>query len=126
MRFARYVFATAGVLGLIILIPQYFLERRIGLDQPPPLTHPEFFYGFLGIAIAWQVAFLIIASDPPRYRLLMIPAMIEKFSFVAAIFTLLALGRVAPVMAAAGLFDFTLGLLFLAGFLLTRAPLQKE
>jgi hypothetical protein len=117
MQFARWVFRLAGVLGILILLPQYFLEEQIGRDQPPSITHPEFFYGFVGVALAWQVAFLIISLDPPRYRLLMLPAMIEKFSFAGAVFVLLALRRVAPPLLAAGLFDFTLGVLFVAAYL---------
>ena len=71
MRFARWVFRLAGIYGLIVLLPQYFLEERIGRDDPPPITHPEHFYAFLGVAVAWQVAFLVIAQDPIRYRPIM-------------------------------------------------------
>src|SRR5215211_2629811 len=78
MRFARIVFLIAGIYGLIVLVPQFFLERRIGEDTPPPITHPEFFYGFICVAIAWQVLFLILSRDPVRYRPMMIPAMLEK------------------------------------------------
>src|SRR6185503_235028 len=86
MTFARRVFLIAGIYGLIVLVPQYFLEAKTGRDFPPAITHPEFFYGFIGVAAAWQVAFLIIARDPVRYRLMMIPAMLEKLSFgIAAI-----------------------------------------
>jgi hypothetical protein len=112
MQFARWVFRIAGILGLLVLVPEYFLEHQIGRDQPPPITHPEFFYGFVGVALAWQVAFLLISLDPPRYRLFMLPAMIEKFSFAAAMFVLFALGRVPALMLAAGVFDGTLGMLF--------------
>ena len=117
MQFARWVFRLAGAFGVLILLPLYFLEEQIGRDQPPPITHPEFFYGFAGVALAWQVAFLIISLDPPRYRLLMLPAIIEKFSFAGAVFVLFTLGRVAPTMLAAGLFDFILGVLFVAAYL---------
>ena len=54
------------------------------------ITHPEYFYGFIGVGLAWQVAFLIIATDPRRYRPLIIPSIIEKFSFAAAIAVLFA------------------------------------
>ena len=63
----------------------YFLEGRIGRDTPPPITHPEFFYGFLGVAVAWQAAFLVIARDPVRFRPLMVPAVLEKAAFALAI-----------------------------------------
>jgi hypothetical protein len=59
--FAKRVFFRAGVYGLIVLVPLYFLEDRLGRIFPPPLTHPEDFYGFIGVALAWQLAFLTIS-----------------------------------------------------------------
>ena len=112
MTFARRVFRFAGVYGLIVLPPQYFLETRIGRDTPPPITHPEFFYGFLGVAIAWQVAFLIIAQDPPRYRPLMLAGVVEKLLFPAAVAVLLAQGRVTATVAVFAGIDLVLGVLF--------------
>jgi hypothetical protein len=112
MTFSRRVFRFAGIYGLIVLPPQYFLETRIGRDTPPPITHPEFFYGFLGVAIAWQVAFLIIAQDPLRYRPLMLAGVIEKFSFAAAVAVLLAQGRVAAAVTVFAGIDLVLGVLF--------------
>src|SRR5262249_1624463 len=72
MKFARYVFLIAGVYGLLIIAPQYFLEERVGTDYPPAVTHPEYFYGFVGVTLAWQVLYLVIASDPVRYRPVML------------------------------------------------------
>jgi hypothetical protein len=45
MRLARWVFLLAGVSGVLIVAPMYFLEAQIGRDQPPPVNHPEFYYG---------------------------------------------------------------------------------
>jgi len=45
--FAKKVFLIAGVYGLMALVPQYFMEGRLSLRFPPPLTHPEHFYGFI-------------------------------------------------------------------------------
>src|SRR4051794_24429632 len=112
MGFSRWIFRIAGILGMLMLLPLYFLEQYIGKEQPPPITHPEFFYGFVGIGIAWQLAFIVISFDPPRFRPLMPAAMVEKFSFSIAVFILYSLGRVALPMGAAGAFDFTLGVLF--------------
>ena len=61
MKFAKLVFLIAGIYGLIALLPQYFLEGRIGQNSPPPITHPEFYYGFLGVTVAWQILFLVIS-----------------------------------------------------------------
>jgi hypothetical protein len=81
LLFPRRLFRLAGIYGLLVMLPQYFLERRIGVDRPPPITHPEYFYGFIGVAVAWQFVFLIIAADPIRYRALMLPAILEKATF---------------------------------------------
>src|SRR5882757_9902026 len=97
MLWTRRVFWIAGLYGLLVLLPQYFLEQRVGVDNPPAITHPEYFYGFIGVGAAWQVAFCMIATDPARYRLMMIPSALEKFSFAAAVATLFASGRV-PVL----------------------------
>jgi hypothetical protein len=119
MVFARRVFRIAGVYGLLAILPMYFLEDRIGRDQPPAVTHPEFFYGFLGVTLAWQVAFLVIASDPVRFRPLMIPAVVEKATFVIAVLLLYRSGRVASATLVLGLIDMTLGILFGISFLRT-------
>jgi hypothetical protein len=68
MRFARWVFRIAGVYSLVVLAPQDFVEEQVGRDYPPAVTHPEYFYVSLGVAVAWQVAFLLVARDPARYR----------------------------------------------------------
>jgi hypothetical protein len=119
--FARRVFLFAGVYGLVVLLPQYFLEERIGRDYPPPITHPEHFYGFIGVAVAWQIAFLIISRDVVRFRPLMLAAIVEKASFALPTFVLLANGRVAAATAAVAGLDALLGLLFLAAWRATRS-----
>jgi hypothetical protein len=53
---------------LVVLLALFSLSIGSGQDQPPAITHPEFYYGFVGIATAWQVAFVIIGRDPERYR----------------------------------------------------------
>ena len=67
-RFARRVFTVAGIYGLIVMVPQYFLAAQISRDTPPAITHLEYFYGFIGLAVAWQLVFLLIGRDPERYR----------------------------------------------------------
>lgn len=99
MTFARRVFFLAGIYGLLALSPMYFLEERLGRDFPPPVTHPEHFYGFVGVALAWQLAFLVIARDPRRYRLMMLPSILEKLSFGGAVWVLFLQERVSPIVA---------------------------
>jgi hypothetical protein len=116
MAFARRVFYIAGVYGLIVLAPQYLLEERIGRDDPPAITHPEHFYGFIGVALAWQIAFLIVARDPARYRLMMIPSILEKISFAAATIALFAAGRLSAAVFGFGLVDLMWAVLFAVAF----------
>lgn len=121
MRFAKTVFLVAGIYGLIVLVPQFFLERKIGVDTPPPITHPEFFYGFVCVAIAWQVLFLILSRDPIRYRPVMIPAMLEKIGFPVAVVVLYLQGRVAPTIFIPASLDLILLFLFIAAYRKTPA-----
>jgi hypothetical protein len=120
MKFARYTFLIAGIYGLIVMLPQYFLEQRIAVDSPPAITHPEFFYGFIGITVAFQLVFLIISSDPIKYRLMIIPSLVEKFSFVIAVAALYAERRVGmPIIVGASL-DAVLAILFIISWISLR------
>lgn len=119
MKFARSVFAFAGITGLLILLPQYFMEASVNRDFPPAITHPEFFYGFIGVAAAFQVVFLTIALDPVRYRLFMIAAILEKLSFSLATVFLFTAERLAAAVLVFGMIDLALGILFAAAFIKT-------
>ena len=120
MRFAKVVFTVAAIWGFIVLTPLYFLEEKIGLTNPPAITHPEYFYGFICVALAWQVAFLIIARDPARYRALMIACMLEKFPFPIACALLYVHGRIAPPVLASSMVDLLLGVLFVISYMRTK------
>lgn len=119
--FARRVFLIAAIYGLVVLPLHYFAEGFIGAHHPPAITHPEFFYGFLGVAIAWQVAFLIIAQDPVRYRLMMLPGILEKLGFGVAAVVLFSLKRLDAPMLIAGCGDLVFAALFIAAFRSTPA-----
>lgn len=112
MKFATWVFRIAGIYGLLVMAPQYFLEESIARDTPPAITHPEFFYGFVGVAVAWQLAFLAISVDPVRYRLMMLPAIVEKASFAIAAVVLFAQQRLSGIVLGFGMLDAVLGVLF--------------
>lgn len=126
MKFARWVYLIAGIYGLLIIIPLYFMEAQLGRDQPPAITHPEYFYGFLGTVLAWQVLFLLISRDPVRYRMLMLPTLIEKFSYVIAVLILFNQGRVANPILGAALIDLLLGILFVIAFFKTKGMTQSQ
>lgn len=116
VTFARRVFTGAAIYGILVLAPQYVMEGRLGRDFPPPITHPEHFYGFIGIALAWQLVFLLVGRDPVRYRLIMIPSVLEKAAFGLATVALYVQGRVAGAVLGAGVVDLGLGVLFAAAF----------
>ena len=121
MAFARRVFLTAGIYGLIVITPQLFLEGKTSRDFPPAITHPEFYYGFVGTALAWQVVFLLIGRDPVRYRpLMVVAALIEKGLFGVAVPVLYHQGRVSGMMLGFAMIDLVLGLLFLESWRRTK------
>jgi len=120
MRFAKSVFWIAGLWGIVVLVPLYFLVDISGKPWPPPLNYPHFFYGFISVALAWQIAFLIIGSNPGRYRLLMIPAILEKLGHVATVSTLYARGAIGVDDAMTASPDLLLGILFVIAFIKTR------
>jgi hypothetical protein len=93
MRFAKIVFWIAGIWGVLVMTPLYFLFDLISRTDPPPITHPGFFYGFVGAALTWQIAFFFNATDPSRFRPLMIPSVLEKLSYSAAVVLLVLQGR---------------------------------
>ncbi len=116
MSFAKRVFLGAAIYGLIVLLPQYFLEAKTGRDFPPAITHPEYFYGFIGIAVAWQLVFLIISRDPVRYRPVMPVAVVEKIAFGVPAIALYLTGRLSSQMLGAGVLDLILGVLFVIAY----------
>src|SRR5215204_589543 len=119
-KFARRVFLIAGIYGILALVPQYFMEEKLGHDFPPPITHPEQFYGFIGVALAWQFLFLVIAKDPVRFRAAMIPAILEKLAFFVPCIILYLQGRMAGAVMAPASIDLLLAVLFALSYFSTK------
>jgi hypothetical protein len=122
MRFARIVFRAAGIWGIAVLMPFYWLADLTGRAYAAPTQYPQFFYGFLAVALAWQVAFLVIGSNPARCRPLMVAAALEKFGYVGTLLMLYAQARITGQDAFPVLPDLLLGILFVVAFAKTRAP----
>lgn len=120
MKFSKIVFYLAGIYGLIVLLPQYFLEEKNGLDFPSAITHPEYYYGFIGVAVAFQFVFLVIARDPVRYRMMMLPSVLEKLSFGIAAPVLFLQNRLAALTLGFAVIDLVLGALFAIAYFKTR------
>ena len=108
------------------MLPMYFMEAQTGRDYPPPITHPEYYYGFVGIGVAWQLAFLVISRDPLRYRPLILPAIVEKASFAIAVAVLFVQQRVSTFMLGAAMVDSLLGVLFVVAWYVDSADLIRR
>jgi hypothetical protein len=121
VRFAKIVFLVAGIYGLLILTPIYFMEGKIGRETPPAITHPEYFYGFLGAGLAWQVLFLVLASDPGRYRAMILPSVLEKVTYGIALIVLFSQHRLPLSLLEVGSVDWVFAFLFLAAYFKTRS-----
>jgi hypothetical protein len=114
------VFIIAGIWGIAVLTPLYWLVDVSGRKYPVPSQYPDFFYGFIAVAMAWQIAFLIIGSNPTRFRTFMIPAVLEKLGYVATLLVLYNQARISSTALQAAVPDGFLGLLFIVAFLKTR------
>jgi hypothetical protein len=119
MKFAKVVFWVAGIWGFLVITPLYFMFDLIGKNDPPPITHPGFYYGFAGVALAWQIAFLVTGRDPVRFRPMMIPSVVEKFSWAIAVGVLVMQGRMHRSDLVFAGTDFILGVLFVIAYLKT-------
>ncbi|MEP7213035.1 MAG: hypothetical protein ABI791_08175 [Acidobacteriota bacterium] len=118
MKFAKYTFFVSGIYGLLVLLPNYFLEVRTSVDNPP-ITHPEFYYGFIGLASVFQIVFLLISRDPIRYRPLMVVSVLEKLSFGLLAALLYLNGRLDGPFFLGGMIDLFLAVLFAISFVVT-------
>ena len=125
MKFAKRVFLIAGIYGLIVMLAHYFLEKNIGDSYPPSITHTEFYYGFVGATVAWQILFLILSRDPARYRPMMIAAILEKLGFSLAVLLLYLDHRVTSFLLGPSSVDFLLAILFFAAYVRT-APDRSQ
>lgn len=116
MKFTRIVFTFAGMWGVLVTLPLYFLYDYVGRQSPPAITHPEFYYGFVGVTLTWQFVFLLIGANPARYRAIIIPAILEKVSYVLATLVLFLNHRISTLQALPSASDLVLALLFIAAF----------
>jgi hypothetical protein len=126
MKFAKVVFWAAAIWGVLSLTPLYFIFDMIGKKDPPPITHPAFYYGFVGAGLAWQLAFIVIAKDPIRFRPMMIPSIFEKFSYGIAVLLLVAQVRTQRQDLLFAGMDILLGLLFTVAYRKTSASRRNE
>ena len=118
MQFAKWTFRIAGIYGVLLIAPMYFLEPVFNA-QGQPLTHPEHFYGFVGITLAFQVLFLAISRDVVRFRPLIPVCLFEKLVFPAAILPLYLTDRTPGIVAAFATVDLFWAVMFAIAYVRT-------
>jgi hypothetical protein len=121
LRTPRLIFTIAGIYGLIVLTPFLFMERALAARTPGGLTHPEYYYGFLGAALVMQLFYLTIGRDPVRYRPLMPLCTLAKLAFFVPVLILFLQARVPAVILGFASVDALLGFAFLQAWRVTRA-----
>lgn len=112
MKLARWVFIIAGIYGVVTVAPLYFMEQTISTQDPPQITHPMFFYGFVGVTLSWQLLFFAIAREPVRLRPVIPFAVLEKLSFGIGAMVLYHQGRLDHGDLYFGGIDLALAILF--------------
>ena len=119
MKAPRLIFTLAGIYGLIVLSPFLFMERMIAEQTPGGLTHPEYYYGFLGAALVMQLFYLTIGRDPIRFRPFMPLGTLAKLSFFVPVLILFLQERVPGITLGFASVDALLGFAFLYAWRIT-------
>ena len=119
MRTARLTFTIAGIYGLLVLTPFLFMERAIAERTPGGLTHPEYYYGFLGAALVMQLFYLTIGRDPLRYRPLMPLCTLAKLAFFMPVLILFLEDKVPAVTLGFASVDASLAAAFFLAWRVT-------
>ena len=119
MKTARLIFTIAGIYGLLILTPFLFLERRIAEASPGGITHPEYYYGFLGAALVMQLFYLTIGRDPLRFRPLMPLCTLAKLAFFVPVLILFLQEKVPALTLEFASVDALLAFAFLHAWRIT-------
>ena len=81
MKFARWVFLIAGILGLLPVLPLAYDTIANGEAILPDFASMGLFFCVVVFQyVCWQILYIVLASDPVRYRLMMIPSFFAKVS----------------------------------------------
>lgn len=123
VRIARRLLLAAGIYGVLVVTPVFFLEERLGEESPPPVTHAEYYYGFACVTLAWQIVYLLMSRDPLRLLPILPPAAAGKAGFAFTVFILAAQQRLAGAIVWLAAIDLLLaGLLVWVFFALRNHP----
>jgi hypothetical protein len=124
MRVIKTIFLLAGISGILLTAPAFFLEQWAGGFNPPPVNHPEYYYGLVGIVLVFQLFYLLIATDPVCYRPVMLLGALGKGWFAVTVVVLVVMGRTAPFWLGFVAFDGTWVVVFLIAF--ARTPAERS
>ncbi|MFM9829029.1 MAG: hypothetical protein ACKVOB_09855 [Sphingomonas sp.] len=116
---ARLIFGICAGYGILLLIPLFFAELVL-TAQGVTLGQPEFFYGFVGTALACQLLYVAIARDPVRFRPVMLVAVAAKLGFGVPVALLFSAQRVDATTFGLGLVDIAMAAAFLFAWRITR------
>lgn len=127
MKTISVIFWIAAIYGVLALLAGLLGEAQFNVASPPAVTHPEFYYGFHGLALVFQIVFVIIACDPLHYRLLIPVAILEKASFFIPCLLLWQADRLdsSSSIFAGGMIDGIFMLLFGYALFATKQPQQQ-
>jgi len=120
MTFAKWVFTIGGLFGLIMIAPLFFLEDQMAQMGGGPITHPENYYGFVGVTFAWQLVYLVIGRNPAPYRPIMLLGALGKVIFAVSVWTLALQGRTPVLTAVIATPDLLLAALFVMAWVKTK------
>jgi hypothetical protein len=126
VTFARRLFLGAGIYGVAVLTPMFFLEDLIGEYDPPAIAHAEFYYGFVCTALAWQFVYLMMFREPLRLRPMLLPAIVGKAGFAISVFALFARGRLPAQNLVLPSIDLVLAALFAWAYVALRSHPQPD
>lgn len=117
MTFAKWVFTLGGAFGVLMIAPLFFLEEQMARGEP--LSHPENYYGFVGVTLAWQLVYLVIGRNPAPYRPIMLLGALGKVIFAASVWVLAMQGRTPMSTALVASSDLILAALFVVAWFRT-------
>jgi hypothetical protein len=117
-KIARNIFRISGAYGILILAPQLFRESAFSASGAA-LDHPEFFYGFFLVSLAFQMIIIIISTDPLTYRPMMLAGFIEKGGHFSSCIFLFFRHRLATDMLIASSPDGLMLCLFIYCYIIT-------
>jgi hypothetical protein len=118
-KWPTIIFKGAGVYGIIVMLLLLVAPAKV-LGEPT-VVHPEYYFGFVMVGMVWQIAFLVVGSDPIRYRPMMIVCMCEKFFYITLLAFLILTDRAPTRMIPAVVLDGLLGCAFVYAYRVTPA-----